>query len=88
MNISEKMLLKNKLSATHMNKTDTVTSYLIKTAAAGDQIVAVGGKLEDDELVRISLNGFSPTRHNFVQIICGRKKFLTSSRCGMLSLER
>jgi hypothetical protein len=70
------MLLKNKLSATHMSKTDTVTSYLMKIAELRDQIAAVGDTVEDDELVWISLNGFSPPWHNFVQIICGQEKLL------------
>jgi hypothetical protein len=87
-NVSRKMLLKNKLNTTRMSKTDTVTSYLMKIAELRDQIAAVGDTVEDNELVQISLNGFSPPWHNFVQVSVVERSYLTSSSCGMLSLER
>jgi hypothetical protein len=36
------MLLKNKLTSTHISKTDTITSYLKKIAELRDQIVGIG----------------------------------------------
>jgi hypothetical protein len=87
-NVSRKMLLKNKLTSTCMSKTDTVASYLMKIAELRDQIAAVGDTVEDNELVWISLNGFSPPWHNFVQVICGWENLPDLSSYGMLSLER
>ena len=53
------MILKNNINVTHMRKMDTVTNYLMKIAKLRDQIVIVGDILEDDEIVRIYVNGFS-----------------------------
>ena len=39
-----------------------------------DQIATVGVSTEDNELLWISLNGFGPLWHNFVQSICGWEK--------------
>jgi hypothetical protein len=64
------MLLKNKLISTRMSKTDIVASYLMKIVELRDQITAVGDIVEDNELVQISLNGFSPY---FIQLICGHE---------------
>jgi hypothetical protein len=75
-NVSRKMLLRNKLTMTHMCKTDTVASYLMKLAELRDQLGAVGDEVKDDELVWIALNGFSSSWHNFVQVICGWEKLL------------
>ncbi|KAH9293142.1 hypothetical protein KI387_041649, partial [Taxus chinensis] len=66
-NVSRVMLLRNKLNTTHMSKTDTMASYLMKLAELRDQIGAVGDEVKDNELVQIALNGFSPLWHNFVQ---------------------
>lgn len=39
-----------------------------------DQIDAIGDTIEDNELVLISHNGFSPLWHKFVEIIYGWEK--------------
>jgi hypothetical protein len=54
-----------------MSKTDTIASYLMNIAKLKDEIVAIGDTIENNQLVWISLNGFSPPWHNFVQVICG-----------------
>ena len=56
-----------------MRKTDTIASYLMKIVKLRDLIVAVGDTVEDNELVRISLNGFNLPWHNFVQSIYGQE---------------
>jgi len=43
-NVSRKMLLKNKLNTTRMSKTDTITSYLMKIAELREHIVTIGGR--------------------------------------------
>lgn len=68
------MLLKNKLTATHMSDTDTVASYLIKIIELRDQCAAIGMKVEDEELVPIALNGFSTPWESFVQYVFAREK--------------
>jgi len=71
------MLLKNKLTATHMSDTDTVASYLIKIIELRDQCAAIGMKVEDEELVPIALNGFSTPWESFVQYVFAREKLPT-----------
>lgn len=55
------MLFKNMLTTTHMRK----ASYLMKKEDSRDQIVAVKDTIDENELVQISLNGFSTLWHNF-----------------------
>lgn len=45
----------------------------MKLAKLRDQLGAIDDEVKDDELVRIALNGFSSSRHNFVQVIYGPK---------------
>lgn len=47
----------------------------------------VGDIIEYNELVYISLNGFSPLWQNCLKYVV-EKSYLTSSGCGMPSLER
>ena len=76
-NVSRKMLSKNKLTTTCMRKTDTVASYLVEiTELIRDQIAAVRDTFEVVELVWISMNGFSPLCHNFVQVSYDQEKLL------------
>jgi len=60
-NMSKRMLLKNKLTSTRMSMTNTLASYLMKLIEFGDQLVAAGDMVEDNELVWINLNGFGPS---------------------------
>jgi hypothetical protein len=44
-----------------MSKTDTMVSYLTKNNELMDQLAAIGTKVEDRELVSISLKGLAPS---------------------------
>jgi hypothetical protein len=48
----------------------------MKIAELRYQIVAAGDTVEDNELVQISLIGFSSPWHDFVQFICGWENLL------------
>jgi hypothetical protein len=54
-NISTKIHLKNKLSATCMSKTNTMKSYFTKIAKLRGQIATIGNTVEENELIHISL---------------------------------
>jgi hypothetical protein len=43
-----------------------MASYLMKIIELRDQLVSIGVKVEDEELVPIALNGFSPFWKPFV----------------------
>jgi hypothetical protein len=52
------MILQNKLRSIDMTKSDSVTSYLMKVTQVRNQLVVVGEKVADEELVNMALNGF------------------------------
>jgi hypothetical protein len=49
-NVSKKMLLKNKLTSMRMRKIDKVSSYFMKMVALKDDIVANRDTYEDNEI--------------------------------------
>ena len=42
-----------------MTKTDNASSYLTRISQVRDELGAAGEKVDDVEMVRVSLNGFS-----------------------------
>jgi hypothetical protein len=67
------MVLKNKLRDCRMNKSDNVTSYLMRITQIHDQLAVVGEKILDAELVNVALNGFTKSWEPFVKGICARE---------------
>jgi hypothetical protein len=65
--------LRNKLRSIEMTKSNTITSYLMKITQICDQLVAVGEKVVDEELVNMALNGFLTSWEPFVKGICARE---------------
>lgn len=57
-----------------MLRTNTVTSHLTKVSQFFDELIAIGEQIDDDEMVRVSLNGFSKPWNNFVHVIVIREK--------------
>jgi hypothetical protein len=56
-NMNRKMVLRNKLRSVQMSRFDNVTSYFMRIRQVRDQLVAIGEKTEDTELVNVELNG-------------------------------
>eukprot|EP01018_Ginkgo_biloba_P008594 Gb_26468 [translate_table: standard] len=56
-NISRKMLLKNKLTKVHMSDSYTMASYLMKMIKIIDHLSAIGMEMRSEELVPIALSG-------------------------------
>ena len=67
------MVLKEKLKAIKMDKTDSATTYLTKITSVRDELAAVGEIIAPTELVRIALNGLPKTWGNFVVEIVARE---------------
>ena len=63
-----------------MTNVDTVTTYLTKCSQVRDELSATGEKVEDEELVRYALNGFTAKWHTFVQGVVAREKLLNQTR--------
>jgi len=74
------MVLKDKLKAIKMTKTNNVTTYLTKITSVRDELVAVGEIIAPTELVRIALNGFPKTWENFVDDIVAQENLLDWER--------
>ena len=52
----------------------TVTTYLTKFFQVRDELGAASEKMEDEELVRYALNGFTAKWNTFVQGVVAREK--------------
>jgi 2-phosphoglycerate kinase len=58
-NQSRKMLLRDKLRSTEMAKGESMVTYLTMFAQIRDELATVGEKVDEIELVRTALNGFT-----------------------------
>jgi hypothetical protein len=59
-NVFMNMLLKKNINTTCMRKTYIVTSYLMNITKLRDHIITTRDIVEDNELIHICLNRFSP----------------------------
>jgi hypothetical protein len=53
-----------------MSKIDTMVSYLTRISELKDQLPTIGTKVEDQELVSISLKELAPSWTHFVHGVC------------------
>ena len=67
------MVLKEKLKAIKMAKTNSAATYLTKITLVRDELAAVGETIAPTELVRIALNGLPKTWENFLDGIVARE---------------
>jgi hypothetical protein len=72
-NQNRKMVLREKLHSMKMSRSDTVTSCLTIITQIHDELAVVGEKVEDQELVRTALKGFSKPWDAFVHGIVARE---------------
>jgi hypothetical protein len=79
-NQNQKMALRDKVHATKMERGEGVTSYLTRLTQVRDELVTVGDIIPEEELVRISLNGFGKKWDVFVKCVLGREKMPTWER--------
>lgn len=75
---NRRMILKEKLRMTKMQKGESVTFYLTRVQAVRDELATVGEKLVDSELVWVTLNGFTKEWGTFIQGIARRDKLPTT----------
>jgi hypothetical protein len=72
-NVNQKMILKNKLRDCRMNRSDNVTTYLMRITQIRDQLAAVGETVVEPELVNVALNGFTKSWEPFIKGICAER---------------
>lgn len=70
--INRKLILKEKLRNTRQNKGEGVVSYITRIKLVKDELEVVEEKIDEDELMRTTLNGFPKQWNVFVQVINGR----------------
>jgi hypothetical protein len=68
------MLLREKLRSTKMAKGELVVTYLTKFTRIQDELAAVGEIVDETELVRTALNGFTKQWDVFVRGVVAREK--------------
>ena len=71
-NENRKMVLQERMRNTKMAK-GGVVPYLTRLTQIRDELGAVGSKTDDEELVRIALNGFSKPWDTFVKGVVARE---------------
>jgi hypothetical protein len=95
-NQCRKMLLKEKLRSTKMATGESVVTYLTKFTQIRDELAAVGEAMDEIELVRTTLNGFTKQWEVFVwewwlgkNSLIGRGHGMTSPRrsCELMPLK-
>jgi hypothetical protein len=79
-NENRKMVLREKLIDTKMTGSDTVTTYLTRIRQVRDELAAIGETMDDSELVRMTLKGFTKEWTSFIKGIVAREKLLDWSR--------
>ena len=79
-NENRKMVLREKLKAIKIAKTDSATTYLTKITTVRDELAAIGETITPTELVRITLNGHPNTWLNFADGIVARETLPTWQR--------
>ena len=72
-NQNRKMVLREKLRSTKMARGESVTSYLTRVSQVRDELAAVGEVVDNSELIRVALNGFSKYWESFVRDIVARE---------------
>ena len=68
------MVLQERMYSTKMAKGEGVVPYLTRLTQIRDELGAFGSKTEDEDLVRIALNGFSKPWDTFVKGVVAREK--------------
>jgi hypothetical protein len=79
-NENRKMVLREKLRDTKMTGSDTVTTYLTRIRQVRDELAAIGETVDDSELVRTTLKGFTKEWTPFIKGIVAREKLPDWSR--------
>ena len=68
------MLLREKLRSTKMAKGESVVTYITKFTQIRDELAVVGEAVDETELVRTTLNGFTKQWEVFVHGVVAQEK--------------
>ena len=73
-NENRRMVLQERMCNTKMTKGEGVVPYPTRLIQIRNELVDIGSKTDDEELVRIALNGFSKPWDTFVKGVVAREK--------------
>ena len=73
-NINIKMNLRSQLKGTKMSKGESIEDYFTRVSQFREQLSAIGESLDENELVRNSLNNLTRPWDSFIQNLCSRKE--------------
>jgi hypothetical protein len=79
-NRGRKLHLKHQLQVVRMSSEDMFLNYLMRITRIKYQLVAIGDKVEDVELVNVALIGLPRSWEPFLQGTCARDKLLDFDR--------
>lgn len=68
-NSSWKRALRNKLRNINMTKTDAIATYFMKISQLKEQLIAIGEKVDDEDLVAAALDGLSLSWETYVLVL-------------------
>ena len=68
------MNLRAQLKGTKMIRGESIQYYFTRVSESREQLSAIGGSLDQDELVMTYLNGFTRPWDSFIHILCARKE--------------
>ena len=72
-NQNRKMVLREKLRSTKMARGESVTTYVTRVSQVQDELAAVVDTVDNAELIRVALNGFSKSWETFIRGIVARE---------------
>jgi hypothetical protein len=75
-NINRKMNLRTQLKNAKMKKGETIQYYFSRVSHFKKQLEAIRDKVDEDEIMMISLNGLTRPWDAFIQTVCARKEKL------------
>ena len=75
-NINQKMNLRTQLKNTRMQKGESIQEYFSRIIEFKEHIEAIGDIIDEDKLIKMTLNGLTRPWDEFIQTICARKEKL------------
>jgi len=82
------MVLRDKIRVPKMSRIDTIAIYLTRITYVDDELEAIGETIDDHDLMRTTLNGFTKSWDVFFLDLLHERIFPNGSACGMISFKR
>jgi hypothetical protein len=74
-NMNRKMVLRNRLRYVKMFRSDNVTIYFMRITQECDELLSIGDKMDEIELVNVELNGLPKSWEPFIKGVYAQENF-------------